>query len=237
MAPNHDHFFNFRLDFDVDGTANSFVRTALVPEQTKGDLPRRTLWVTKDQMPMTEMEGRFRVDPMNPAMYHVMNHGKQSALGHHPGYMILPENSVAYSPLDIVNDPPARRNAYIDYTFWNTPYAPAERYAGGEFAFQGDGSDSLAGLGRAEPPDPRHRHRHLVHDGLPPRPPHGGLAGDVDHVEGHHADALQLLPPQPGHDPAHAAVLTCLRAGRSGPPGRRAADQPTTRYRQGARRP
>jgi primary-amine oxidase len=143
VAPNHDHFFNFRLDFDVDGTANSFVRTALVPEQTKGDLPRRTLWVTKDQMPMTEMEGRFRVDPMNPAMYHVMNHGKQSGLGHHPGYMILPENSVAYSPLDVVNDPPAKRNAYIEYTFWNTAYAPDERYAGGEFAFQSDGSNSL----------------------------------------------------------------------------------------------
>jgi primary-amine oxidase len=140
VAPNHDHFFNFRLDFDIDGTANSFLRTALVPETTTGDLPRRTLWATRDEMPMTELEGRFRVDPINPAMYHVMNHGRQSGLGHHPGYMILPENSVAYSPLDVANDPPARRNAY---TFWTTPCAPDERYAGGEFAFQGDGSDSL----------------------------------------------------------------------------------------------
>ena len=32
VAPNHDHFFNYRLDFDVDGQANMFTRTALVAE-------------------------------------------------------------------------------------------------------------------------------------------------------------------------------------------------------------
>jgi primary-amine oxidase len=152
VAPNHDHFFNYRLDFDVDGTKNSFVRTALVPNTLPDDLPRRSIWVTENQMPMTEIEGRFRVDPMNPAMYHVMNHGVESALGHHPGYMVLPENSVAYTPLDFASDPPAKRNAYIAYTFWNTPYAPDERYAGGEYAFQSDGSDSLAAWVRRNRP-------------------------------------------------------------------------------------
>ena len=42
VAPNHDHFFNYRLDFDVDGTANSFVRTGLVPQEAPKDLPRRS---------------------------------------------------------------------------------------------------------------------------------------------------------------------------------------------------
>lgn len=144
VAPNHDHFFNFRLDFDVDGRKNSFMRTGLVPATVAKNVPRRSLWVTENVMPRTEMEARYRVDPAKPAMYHVMNEGVESGLGHHPGYMILPENSVAYSPLDVVHDPPAKRNAYIEYTFWNTPYDMNERYAGGEFAFQSDGSDGLA---------------------------------------------------------------------------------------------
>jgi primary-amine oxidase len=143
VAPNHDHFFNFRFDFDVDGTANTFMRTALVPGTSPEGSPRRTFWVTKHETPMTELEGRYRIDPMKPAMYHVVNEGKESALGHPPGYMILPENSVAYSPLDVANDPPAKRNGYIDYTIWNTAFAPNERYAGGEYAFQSDGADSL----------------------------------------------------------------------------------------------
>lgn len=143
VAPNHDHFFNFRLDFDIDGTANSLMRTALVPAEASKGTPRRSLWVTKHEMPKTELEGRYRVDPAKPALYHVVNEGRESALGHHPAYKILPENSVAYSPLDVANDPPAKRNGYIDYTIWTTAYAPRERYAGGEHAFQSDGSDSL----------------------------------------------------------------------------------------------
>jgi primary-amine oxidase len=143
VAPNHDHFFSFRLDFDIDGTENMFVRTRLAPAAVPQGLPRRSLWETVHEMPQTELEGRYRVDPATPAEYHVMNMTKTTALGHAPSYMILPQNSVAYSPLDVVADPPAKRNGYIEYTFWNTPYAPDERYAGGEYALQSDGTDGL----------------------------------------------------------------------------------------------
>ena len=90
------------------------------------------------------MDGRYRVNPETPAMYHVMNMNRESYLGHHPGYMIDPNNAVAYGPFDIENDPPMKRNAYVGYTFWNTPYARDERYAGGKFAMASDGSDTLA---------------------------------------------------------------------------------------------
>lgn len=143
VAPNHDHFFNYRFDFDVDGQANMFTRTALVPGTAPEGSRRLSFWQTRDEVPMTELQGRYRVNPETPAMYHVMNMNVQTGLGHHPGYMIMPENSVAYSPLDVANDPPAKRNAYIAYTFWNTPYDPDERYAGGRYAMQSDGSDSL----------------------------------------------------------------------------------------------
>ncbi len=143
VAPNHDHFFNFRLDFDIDGRENMFMRTALVPGTPEDGALRRSFWVTQTEHVASELHGRFRVNPETPAMYHVMNMAEEGPLGHHPGYMIVPNNSVAYSPLDVANDPPAMRNGYIDYTFWNTPYARDERYAGGKYAFASDGSDSL----------------------------------------------------------------------------------------------
>ena len=144
VAPNHDHFFNFRLDFDVDGQTNTFMRTALVPGEVVDEAPRRTLWVTQTTAAQTERAGRYKVNPETPAMYHVMNMQAHGPLGHHPGYMIVPGNSVAYSPFDFVNDPPMKRNAYVEYTLWNTPYQVEERYAGGAFAFQSDGTDTLA---------------------------------------------------------------------------------------------
>lgn len=144
VAPNHDHFFNFRLDFDIDGRDNTFVRTGLVPAEAAEGTPRRTLWVTEMSMPRTESEGRYKISPETPAMYHVGNMNVTSALGHHPTYMLNPGNSVAYSPLDVASDPPARRNPYISHTIFVTPYARNEQYAGGEYAFQSDGGDTLA---------------------------------------------------------------------------------------------
>jgi len=144
VAPNHDHFFNFRLDFDIDGRDNSFMRTAIKPATGAEGAPRRSYWVTEMSMPKTESEARYKVNPETPAMYHVGNMNVTSALGHHPTYMLNPGNSVAYSPLDVANDPPARRNPYISHTMFVTPYAADEQYAGGEYAFQSDGSDTLA---------------------------------------------------------------------------------------------
>jgi primary-amine oxidase len=144
VAPNHDHYFNFKLDFDIDGQANSFMRTALVAGTPEDDAPRRSFWVTETTMAMSEKTGRYKVNPNTPAMYHVMNMGAEGPLGHRPGYMIVPGNSVAYGPFDFAGDAPFRRNAYIEYTLWNTPYNVNERYAGGRFAFQSDGSDTLA---------------------------------------------------------------------------------------------
>lgn len=144
VAPNHDHYFNFRLHFDIDGQDNTFMRTALVPGNPAQGAPRRSFWVTESAAARTEQEGRYKINPSTPAMYHIMNMGKTGPLGHHSSYMIVPNNSVAYSPFDFENDPPMKRNAYVEYTIWNTPYSAQERYAGGEFAFQSDGSDTLA---------------------------------------------------------------------------------------------
>ncbi len=144
VAPNHDHYFNFRLDFDIDGTENVFLRTALVAADVPKQALRRSLWRTETEVPETELEARFRVNPVTPAMYHVMNPNVRGGLGHRPSYMITPLGGVAYGPLDPVNDPPVKRNAYIHYTHWVTPYDPSQRYAGGEYAIQSDGSDTLA---------------------------------------------------------------------------------------------
>jgi len=58
VAPNHDHYFNFRLDFDIDGQNNSFVHTALKRGKAVANSPRKSFWVTNPKMVEREMEGR-----------------------------------------------------------------------------------------------------------------------------------------------------------------------------------
>src|SRR5260370_2751094 len=142
VAPFHSHYFNFRLDLDVDGTANDFMRERLVQPPLPEGLPRRSLYSVTSEMPASEQAARTRIEPGSPALYHFGNHNVEGALGHHPGYMLMPEGSYVH-PLIAADDPPVRRNSYLHNQLSLTPYAPAERYAGGRFPMMSDGSDTL----------------------------------------------------------------------------------------------
>lgn len=56
VGVDHDHFFSFRLDFDVDGTANSFVRDKLRMKRLPADSLRKSLWVAE---PETQRRRKF----------------------------------------------------------------------------------------------------------------------------------------------------------------------------------
>ena len=143
VASNHDHYFNFRLDFDVDQPKNRFGVMEIVPGKVPDDSPRRSLWQVKHTMPESELEARYKISSQKPKHFHLMNMDRKGPLGHTPSWMIH-HGSVAYGPYDFENDPPMKRNAYIEYSVWNTVYDPDQRYAGGTFPMQSDGTDTLA---------------------------------------------------------------------------------------------
>lgn len=143
VAANHDHYFNFKLDMDIDGTENTAMMANIVPFAPDADVPRRSMWKVEHELVDSEMDGRFKLSAFKPRYFHVMNTNKKGHLGHTPAYMIH-HGSTAYGPFDFKNDPPMKRNAYIEYSIWNTLYDPKQRYAGGEYAFASDGSDTLA---------------------------------------------------------------------------------------------
>ena len=142
VAPNHDHYFNFRLDLDVDGVANDFMRARLVPNEGEPEALRRSFWTVEHEMPATDTLARSRINPAQPTMFHIANRNVESYLGHNPTYMLMPGGSYAYGQM-LLADPPAVRNAYIDHQLWVTPFDPGERYAGGAYAFQSSGDDTL----------------------------------------------------------------------------------------------
>ena len=151
VAPFHDHYFNFRLDFDVDGPVNHPAVLEVVAGEPAPGSPRRSFWTVKHSAPASELEARYTLSAMAPKYFLVTNKAVRTPLGHHPAYMIH-HGSVAYGPFDYAGDPPMRRNAYIEYTIWNTVHDPDRRYAGGEFPMQSDGSDTLAEWVRTDRP-------------------------------------------------------------------------------------
>lgn len=143
LAPFHSHFFNFRLDFDIDGQDNVFQKAMLVQKNnTEVNTPRKSFWVPEFATVDNEIDARTQFNPASPANFYFINPNVESALGHNPGYSIVPTGSYVY-PLLSPDDPPAKRNAFIENQLWCTPHDPTELYAGGEYAFQSTGNDTL----------------------------------------------------------------------------------------------
>ncbi|SFP23312.1 copper amine oxidase [Tranquillimonas alkanivorans] len=151
VASNHDHYFNFRLDFDVDQPVNEFATLDIVPAEVPADSPRTSMWTVEENVPDSELDARYRISAMEPRYFTLYNRDREGPLGHNPSYLIHHGN-IAYGPFDFENDPPMKRNAYIEYSVWNTVYDPEQRYAGGKFAMQSDGSDTLAEWVKADKP-------------------------------------------------------------------------------------
>lgn len=142
VAPNHDHFFNFRLDFDVDGTNNTFVRDVLSTQALPEGSARRSIWTVETDTPQTELAAISDVDSKQPTLFRFLSGDTQNAVKNQTGYLLMPKDSYVHSLLD-ESDPPVMRNDYINHQIFITPYDRAEMYAGGEYVMQSDGSDTL----------------------------------------------------------------------------------------------
>jgi primary-amine oxidase len=142
VGVNHNHFLSLRLDLDVDGTANMFARSLLVPKKLPEQEHGRTgIWTTQEEPAKTDTEAKFRLSYERPAMWHVMNMGRKNATGYPVSYMIHPRGN-ALMVMD-PDDPAASRAQFTNYHLWVTPYAPEERYAAGDYPNQSEPGQGL----------------------------------------------------------------------------------------------
>jgi primary-amine oxidase len=150
VAPNHDHFFSFRLDLDVDGTANSLVRDKLIQKRLPADHPRRSLWVVDEEIAKTEQQGQLHMMMEKPEVWRVINPNLIGPLGYPVSYEIKAgHNAISLLTPD---DFPRLRAGFIDHHLWVTPQRDNERYAAGEFPTQSKGGDGLPAWTKANRP-------------------------------------------------------------------------------------
>jgi primary-amine oxidase len=142
VAVNHDHFFCFRLDVDVDGPGNSLLIDRLTTKRIGGgNGPRTSVWRVEPEVARTEADGRLRMDMHAPALWRVVSDDHVGALGSPTSYELVPGHTAA--PLVDPDDPTRRRAGFTAYQLWVTPYAGDERYAAGAYPNQ---SADAAGL-------------------------------------------------------------------------------------------
>lgn len=138
---DHDHYFSFRLDLDIDGTANSFVRDSIILERQPAASARKSLWVAKPEVAQKEDQAKLHMAMDHPAIWRVINPNVKSSLGYPVGYELMPgENTTS---LLLPEDYPQKRAGFTDYQLWITPYRDNERYAAGDYPVQSRGGDGL----------------------------------------------------------------------------------------------
>jgi primary-amine oxidase len=140
VAVNHDHFLSFRLDVDIDGTPNKFVRRRLVPGAIDGEKARTSLWRTVDEA--VTVEGPVIPDMhAGPEIWRIVNPTTVNGLGQHPAYELHGEHPAV--SLLAPDDPAQRRAGFSAAPLWVTAYDPHELYAAGDYPNQGRGADGL----------------------------------------------------------------------------------------------
>jgi primary-amine oxidase len=141
VAPHHQHFFNFRLDFDVDGTSNSVheMNTRAMPMGPRN--PSGNAMVMEETLLATERAAQRTMNMQAARTWAVVNTAERTALGHHPSYIIVPgANSLPYvAPTSLVR----QRAGFINSHFWATRYNENEMSAAGTYPNQSRGGDGL----------------------------------------------------------------------------------------------
>jgi primary-amine oxidase len=141
VAPNHQHFFNFRLDFDVDGAKNALVQldNRALPRSEENKLANAfTLEETRRK---TEREATSDMDMHTHRSWRVVSSDKTNAIGHPTAYLLSPgHNSMPY----VAEDTEVRaRSGFVNHHLWVTKYKGGETNAAGYYPNQSTKSSGL----------------------------------------------------------------------------------------------
>lgn len=141
-ASNHQHFFNFRLDFDVDGAERNTVmemNTEALPQGPNN--PHGNAFVMKETPLPREREARRRMRLATNRTWKIANTCSSNPLGQPTGYVLVPgENSVPHAAEKSFF---RRHAAFVNYHLWVTPYRPEEQYAAGDYVNGGPPGEGL----------------------------------------------------------------------------------------------
>jgi primary-amine oxidase len=131
-AINHQHFFVFRLDLDIDGAQNNSVMEMNSKAVPPGkDNPYQNAFYVDDTMFMNEKEAQRDVNYQSARNWHVVNNKEMNEFGGHVGYMLMPGGQAkTFVPQTSLL---RKKAGFLNHQFWVTQYHENEIYPAGKY--------------------------------------------------------------------------------------------------------
>ena len=140
-APNHQHFFNMRLDLDIDGTTNSVQQIDVVPDELGPLNPFENAFSARARVVATEQEAKARLNIETARTWKIINPEVLNAMGDPVGYKFFPGDNCC--PFASKNAWWRKRAGFVENHVWVTPCREEERHAAGNYPNQSGGGDGL----------------------------------------------------------------------------------------------
>jgi primary-amine oxidase len=149
-AMNHQHFFNFRLDMDVDGTANRVVEVNADRIPMGEGNPHGNAMRPNPRVLARESEAQSDCSYEKSRYWRIESAEARNGLGTPTAYRLVPRGNSAL--LVDPESPLARRARFAGHHLWVTRFDPSERYAAGNFPNQSLGGEGLTEWQAADRP-------------------------------------------------------------------------------------
>jgi primary-amine oxidase len=141
-APHHQHMFNARLDFDVDGETNEIYEVDAERMPPGPDNPWLNAFRPKSTRLETELGAIRDADSAASRTWRIVNPDARNGLGQPTSYKLVPTMSTP-TLLAHPDSSVGKRATFAQHNLWVTPYSPHERRAAGEYPNQHPGDDGL----------------------------------------------------------------------------------------------
>jgi primary-amine oxidase len=147
VGTTHQHIYNFRLDLDVDGEANSLTEIdPIVAKNTRGG-PRTSTMEALQRTVATEKQATQKFDPTTVRL--LSNPNKTNKVGNPVSYQLIPyaggTHPIAKGPNFGKDEWIYNRLSFMDRQLWVTRYNPDEFFPEGKYPNR---SNKDTGLGQ-----------------------------------------------------------------------------------------
>jgi primary-amine oxidase len=133
LGLDHQHWFNLRLDFDVDGSANAVMENAVAVPKAGGDAEAGSRLTLTHTVLARAVDAKRDADGDGSRSWTIYNPSSLGPTGRPAGYTVVPGDSVA------TLYPPGGEQGIAAFTFhqfWVTPYRDGELFAAGRYPNQ-----------------------------------------------------------------------------------------------------